>query len=482
MMYSVLRVIAGIALRWFYRSIDVEGAERIPKDRPCLLVCNHPNALVDALLVGWVAPRRIVLTAKATLFRQPALGWLLRQLGIVPLVRARDVRAEQAVNGSAPPAGKGRNDAAFRALRDALGRGAAVLIFPEGISHDDPALAPIRTGAARIALDTRAWAEVDGFSIIPIGLTFERKDVPRTRVLVRVGEPLAIDGWEPPPGIEAVPALTAEIDARLRSVTLNFASVDAAGRAAALSALFAGLESGVRDLGSPRPLRDDVAIAKRIEAVARDLRIDDAAHSAAVEALLDRADSLSAALAARRIALDDVAIESSGRSGVWFTVRELLIFVTAGIPAFWGWLNHWIPFRAARAVARRSVESAADPAMRTIVAGLLFVLAGYVVQTAVVDWMAGRLVALLYLLSLPLAADINFLLRERLAAARRRARTYFLFRREPSLREQLGRELESLREDAQRIEALVSGARDGFARAAPPVDAPRRDRSLGPAS
>ena len=47
MVYALLRAAAGIALRWFYRDIQVVGAERVPRDRPLLVVVNHPNALVD---------------------------------------------------------------------------------------------------------------------------------------------------------------------------------------------------------------------------------------------------------------------------------------------------------------------------------------------------------------------------------------------------------------------------------------------------
>ena len=55
--YALLRALAGIALRWYYRDIHVEGLERIPRHRPLILAVNHPNALVDALLVAWVVPR-----------------------------------------------------------------------------------------------------------------------------------------------------------------------------------------------------------------------------------------------------------------------------------------------------------------------------------------------------------------------------------------------------------------------------------------
>jgi hypothetical protein len=106
-------------------------------------------------------------------------------------------------------------------------------------------------------------------------------------------------------------------------------------------------------------------------------------------------------------------------------------------------------------IARRSVDSAADPAMRTILAGAALVLGFYVMQGAAVALLVGRIAALLYVASLPLAADVNFLLRERLVAAIRRARTYLLFRRRPKLRTRLQDELRRLTEEARAIEAQL---------------------------
>src|SRR5437763_812773 len=188
-MYALLRAIAGVALRWYYRDIQVEGIERIPRDHPLLLVVNHPNALVDALLVGWIVPRRVLITAKSTLFGNPLANALLRWVGVVPLYRMSDIAQD---TRSVDPS---RNRQTFRAVYDALQRGGVVLIFPEGKSHDEPSLAPLKTGAARMALHAREKGDVAGLTIVPIGLTFERKETPRTRVLVQVGEPIPVDSW-----------------------------------------------------------------------------------------------------------------------------------------------------------------------------------------------------------------------------------------------------------------------------------------------
>ncbi len=113
-MYALLRAIAGVALRWYYRDIQVEGFERIPRHRPLLLVVNHPNALVDALLVGWVMPRRVLITAKSTLFANPLANVLLRVLGVLPLRRTSD---ESRAGQQPDPA---RNRDTFRAVHEAL--------------------------------------------------------------------------------------------------------------------------------------------------------------------------------------------------------------------------------------------------------------------------------------------------------------------------------------------------------------------------
>ncbi len=85
-----MRGLGRVALRWFYRDVEVVGMERVPMDGPVLLASNHPNALVDALVVGCTLPRPVVLTAKATLLENPITRLLIRMVGVVPLRRASD--------------------------------------------------------------------------------------------------------------------------------------------------------------------------------------------------------------------------------------------------------------------------------------------------------------------------------------------------------------------------------------------------------
>ena len=211
MIYSLLRWIDGIALHWFYADIRVVGRARIPARGPLLIAVNHQNALVDSLIASWVVPRRIAMTAKATLADNPLIAFVFRMLQVVPLRRVSDEARKS--NGS--PFDRSRNQEAFREIVGLLKQNRAVLIFPEGKSHNKSGLEPLKTGLARLALQARDECAVTGLRILPLGLIFESKGVPGTVVGARFGEVIEMDTWPDASHI----TLTEEIAARLRAVS-----------------------------------------------------------------------------------------------------------------------------------------------------------------------------------------------------------------------------------------------------------------------
>jgi 1-acyl-sn-glycerol-3-phosphate acyltransferase len=213
MIYSLLRWFTGVALHWFYSSIQVIGRDRIPTHGPVIIAASHHNALVDALIAGWIAPRRLTVTAKATLMDNAFLAWLFPLVGVVPLRRVSD---EQKRNSDGTLDVQ-RNAGAFDRILDVLASGGCVLIFPEGKSHSDPELAPLKTGVSRIALEARDNRAIHSLQIIPLGLSFEDKGNPGTAVLAEVGEPLLMDEA----GDVSVEDLTTMISSRLAAVSLK---------------------------------------------------------------------------------------------------------------------------------------------------------------------------------------------------------------------------------------------------------------------
>jgi glycerol-3-phosphate O-acyltransferase/dihydroxyacetone phosphate acyltransferase len=202
-------VVANAAGRIYYR-LTVAG-EHVPAHGPVLLVANHPNSLIDPILVCAAARRPVRFLAKAPLFADAKTRWMVRAVGAIPVYRRVD-----------DPMQMRRNLDTFRAAYEALGHGAALGIFPEGESHSEPAMVALKTGAARIVLGTeeRHGAHVP---IVPVGLVLREKDIFRSQALVVVGAQVP---WDDLAGrgvddADAVHALTERIGEALRQVTLN---------------------------------------------------------------------------------------------------------------------------------------------------------------------------------------------------------------------------------------------------------------------
>ena len=266
--YKLLTGIARLAVRWYYRDAEFDGADRIPRVGPVLLVVNHPNELMDAIFAGLVAPRQLTFTGKATLFESPIANAFLRHMRVVPLRRTQD---ERAVADTAPVSAA-RNADAFAAIHAALAGGQMVLIFPEGRSWDEPRLAPIKTGAARIALSARD-AGIRDVTVVPIGINYERKDGLRSRVLVEVGQAIALDGLSAEQS--QVDALTHDIAKRLHAVTLNFDDDTDADEVLDLATVLAATTEDIRPLGDPdAPLAAKVGVARRADEIRQRLGCD----------------------------------------------------------------------------------------------------------------------------------------------------------------------------------------------------------------
>jgi 1-acyl-sn-glycerol-3-phosphate acyltransferase len=83
--YAVVRVIARFWIWFFFDRVEVRHPDRVPSMGPVLLCINHPNNLIDSLLVGSVLPRKVHYLATSALFRNRFIARLLVALGVIPV-------------------------------------------------------------------------------------------------------------------------------------------------------------------------------------------------------------------------------------------------------------------------------------------------------------------------------------------------------------------------------------------------------------
>lgn len=367
MLYRVLRALLRHALRVFFRRIEIEGLESVPTEGPLLLAANHPNTLIDVLLVAVMLDRQVGCIAKATLFDNPLAGWLLRSLGAVPIHRAQDGRG-----------GKDQNQRALEASEVAVASGQAILIFPEGVSQDAPRLQPLKTGLARIALgaERRAPGQV---CVVPVALVYDDHETFRSRARVTYLPPIQVApflGLEAESGDAFAPAraLTEAIAESLRQdvVHVEDESLDPlVGLVDELYAPHAVERAGGRLAVTPVIARAVNHFAEREPERLAKVRADLEAYQAALAAA----------------GVSDDAVRTRERE---VRLQDTLLYWLFALPALWGALNHLLLYNAPRAALRLIPIHPLYNASAKLLVGLLALGACYGVQGFGVYWLASH--------------------------------------------------------------------------------------------
>ena len=213
----LIKKIGSTFVRLLYRNVEVYEAPAQTARGPILGVANHFGGFADPLILVYALDRVPRFIARDVIWRYPVSKQILNFVRAIPVHKRQDE-------------GPKGNDQMFRSSYEALGSDELVVIFPEGITVDDPSIAPIPTGAARIALGARANG-VEGIQIVPAGIHYEDKASLRSKVFVNVGEGIDLDaeidryadgGLADGSDRAAVRALTDDIEDRLRRSAPDF--------------------------------------------------------------------------------------------------------------------------------------------------------------------------------------------------------------------------------------------------------------------
>jgi 1-acyl-sn-glycerol-3-phosphate acyltransferase len=403
-LYAFLRLVARFWIWFLFREIAVRAIAHVPPAGPVLLCVNHPNNLIDSLLVAVAVPRKVHFLANATLFRNRALGALLARGGAIPVHRRQE-----------SPGNADRNAETFLAARHALEAGHLLAIYPEGTTHAERRVQRIKTGAARIALDYEAARRADGaaalapLTVLPVGLSFESRKSFGGRVLVAFGPPIDLGphvrraGEDP---IAAVQGLTDAIQRAMEAEVVHVDRIDVAEVVRAGEELYR--DELIRQLrverGLPAETIDPFRLSRSIvEAVVtfRDREPERVAH------LWQRIQHYRARLTAWHVRDQAVGARLSAERPPhrlrWSTAAVL------GLPVFlYGSAVNALPYLIPRWLARTFARRETDYATIRLLSSIVAFPVGWALEIWLVHRLAGTGWAIAFAMSLPLTGLVAY--------------------------------------------------------------------------
>jgi glycerol-3-phosphate O-acyltransferase/dihydroxyacetone phosphate acyltransferase len=391
--YRFIRLTGKFVMAMFFRKIELRHGENIPERGPVVFVANHPNSIMDAFVIGVAIKRKLNYIGHSGLFHHPIADKFLRSCGVIPVVRRGESSDKIQDNASS-----------FEACYTALEEGQTIGIFPEGTSDMLRQVKKVKTGAARIILETESRNQYAlGITVIPIGLHFFSRSRFRSRVLVNIGKPLNLVPYfevNKSSNADAVQSLTNEIQRSLEELTVNISHLE-------LDDLVRDVEVIYREELMSDPSAGQTSGKSHVEEFIITQRIAEcveyyyACDPDRVRAMQERLAAYKRKL--KRLNLRDAMLqEKTVFSKILLQSARKFALALLGLPvALYGILNNFIPHGIAIYFAKRFLHERTKILTALMLAGGLAFLAFYTAQVYLVHHFFENAWALIYFISLP---------------------------------------------------------------------------------
>jgi glycerol-3-phosphate O-acyltransferase/dihydroxyacetone phosphate acyltransferase len=399
LLYRACRLLLRSALSFYFARIERFHLERVPETGPVLFASNHPNSLTDAFVIGASVRRKVNFVATVQLFRFAPLRWFLLRCGVIPINRVKDdPRAMRSVLST------------FEACFKVLEKGEAIAIFPEGITHDDPQLKTVKTGAARMALELEhRHAGKLGLTIVPVGLSFSAKDKYRSAILLHFGTPIHAADFLADYGEkkhQCIQALSSEIEARIQELMVHLEHLERARIVEAVKRLYLDtLRLGNTTIQTPvQPLSEELLLT---QAIARAVDFSFENHPERATRFVRGLRRYETLLGKLRLS-EDLLVHFPERHSLlsrsaWWALGAVLFAPVAA----YGWIHRLVPYLIVKLIIERAKKAPADKthvSTAALVSGLVVFTFFYALYATLVSVFFGWRPALIYAATLPIAS------------------------------------------------------------------------------
>ncbi|MDE1207332.1 lysophospholipid acyltransferase family protein [Tenacibaculum larymnensis] len=184
LLYYFFKLFVKTGLFFYSKKITVVGSERIPKNEAVIFTANHPNGLIDPLLIATHIKRRTNFLVRAAVFNNPIIAKFFNLLGMMPIYRIRDGVQQLS-----------KNEEIFNKCQLILKNNKILLIFPEGTHNKDRTVRPLSKGFTRIIFKTLDNFPDTKINIVPVGITYQNISSYPSKTAIYFGFPILANNY-----------------------------------------------------------------------------------------------------------------------------------------------------------------------------------------------------------------------------------------------------------------------------------------------
>ena len=358
MLYSILRVIVRLALKLYFRKIDISGIEHLKPGQAQILASNHPSGFLEPLLMACFFPRDLYFLVRGDVFKNRIARVLLEATHQIPIYRFKDGFSNL------------RNNAdSIQAASSILIKKKCLLIFVEGGTESVKKLRPLQKGFVKLASETLQKENNLELEILPVGINFSDSTRAGSEVLIKIGTPVPVNHEQLNPGNARNPASANELLHVVHlSMKKNIIHLEDLHRSALLEwglsmhYILSGRDQGRVVSHDDRYLTQCIHIANRLNEL----------DEKEVQNLKQEVKSLDHLMKTSGIKQEDLARERA-------TPLTMILLLLGLIPALIGLMFHFVPLFSAKTLAKKLAPSKEFFGSIWMVLSILFILLYYLI-------------------------------------------------------------------------------------------------------
>ena len=185
--YRLIKILAAFGELFFFRRKTNSGFDLRELKGPAIIASNHPNSMMDAILIATRCTQPVHFMVRSDMFNRPLFRKFLLSLNGIPIFRLSEEKNKLREN--------------FNTIRDCiniLNSNGIIIIFHDGVTLHDWRLKPPKSGLAKIISHAKEYPElIKKLQIVPFGITYNNFDSLYKTVILESGLPFSPNLIEP---------------------------------------------------------------------------------------------------------------------------------------------------------------------------------------------------------------------------------------------------------------------------------------------